>query len=386
MPKETGQDRDSRTRSLIVTTVGTSLFSNQLQGEARRQLGRNANAKGEELSPPERLALDRLAEQTEEILSQTSETELRRLSAELNCLYAYWRAADAGFSWSDHHVFLTSDTYVGKLAGDVLARHIRRRGTSAEVHPFPGLNVQDSASFHRGVQSLIRWCTETMPDYHANGFHIVFNLAGSFKVLQSYMTILGMLYADEIIYIFDSPAADLIRVPRLPLRIDEVPVLEEEAALLARMAHDYLASADEVSELPETFYELDNDGIASISDWGLLLWEQHKTQILGKRSLPLPLPLLEYQRSFLQDFQRLEPPERARIQEELVKVSQVLEADGLMGLNGSGWRYSELHQRTPEGQRIGHFRISRDMRITCISSGPRLVLRRVGHHDIEADP
>jgi hypothetical protein len=51
---------------------------------------------------------------------------------------------------------------------------------------------------------VIRWCQDTLPGYRESGYHIVFNLTGGFKSIQGWMQTLGMFYADEIVYIFET--------------------------------------------------------------------------------------------------------------------------------------------------------------------------------------
>ena len=142
----------------------------------------------------------------------------------------------------DTHFLLTTDTVQGRLAADLIAEHLRENGIShVEIIVPPGLSTRSQAAFSAGIRWVIRWCEYTMPGYCAAGYKITFNLTGSFKSLQAYMNTIGMFYADEVIYIFEGPAADLIRIPRLPIRID-LDILAEERELFALLADGFLVS------------------------------------------------------------------------------------------------------------------------------------------------
>lgn len=74
----------------------------------------------------------------------------------------------------------------------------------------------------------------------------------------------------KILYIFEAKTADLIRIPRLPIRIELQPILMERAKVFALMAKGYIASREEVTGIPEIYIDMDEQGFATLSEWGFL--------------------------------------------------------------------------------------------------------------------
>ncbi len=380
--------------NLIVSTVGTSLLTNYAAREKDQVLSTllrdTANAGEKELAPEQKKAIDRAAEVVRGVLASAGPSELPGLSAELNGLYSYY---GRGF-WQkdaalDHHVLITTDTYQGQKTADLLQEHLKSAGIkSVEVYVPVGLCTKNRTSFTAGVNEVVKWCEDTLPGYRQSRYHIVFNLVGGFKSLQGYMNTLGMFYADEIIYIFEAPTADLIRIPRLPVVMDEIPVLKEKAALFALMEQGYLASREEVAGIPEIYLDFDEtSGHAILSTWGLLIWRRNKQKILGEELLQFPA--LFYERSFKKDFDSItDRSQRARIQSDLAKASLLYRERGLEGLRrDGGFLYSNLEgEKGSSGKPVGHFRLSEGWRFTCLPDGPLLRLRRVGAHAVNENP
>lgn len=221
-----------------------------------------------------------------------------------------------------------------------------------------------------------------MPGYRQSHYRVVFNLVGGFKSLQGYMNTLGMFYADEIIYIFEAPTADLIRIPRLPVTMDDVPVLRQKASLFALMENGHLAEREEVADVPEIYLEFDQEGCCTLSTWGLLVWKRNKRKILSDGLLEFPA--LVYERSFLKDYQAIVDGDfRTDIQSTLAKVSLIYRERGLEGLRRDGGLLYEDYEnrRDSSGRKIGHFRLSQSRRVSCVPDGQVLRLCRVGEHD-----
>ena len=81
------------------------------------------------------------------------------------------------------------------------------------------LNTSSLEEFRLGIDELIKWCVGTLPGYRASGYKIVFNLVGGFKALHGYMQTLGMFYADETVYIFET-SRELLSIPRMPVDLE----------------------------------------------------------------------------------------------------------------------------------------------------------------------
>lgn len=367
--------------NLIVSTIGTSLLTNHGKGNVNTLLRDTANLQLKELSLEQRETIDSLARELDIEFSGAGNEELRRASAELNGILGYYgdEINNKQSLTKDIHFLLTTDTYQGQKAASLVENRLHSLGVGiVEVLVPPGLSTRNHGSFSLGINHVVQWCEETLPGYAGAGYRIVFNLVGGFKSLQGYMNTLGMFYAHEIIYIFEAPSADLIRIPRLPVTLDEVPVLKEKAALFALMVHGHLANREEVEGIPEIFLDSEQ-GSYTLSTWGLFIWEHEKQAILGDHLRQYPG--LIYEKSFEKDFENIrDKARRADLQSTLAKVSLLFRSRGLEGLCADTGLIYTNYQGVRE-KSIGHFRLNQDWRVSCQPSDGFLCLRHVGSHD-----
>jgi putative CRISPR-associated protein (TIGR02619 family) len=297
----------------------------------------------------------------------------------MNGLLSYYKQeSQVKLSPIDAHFLITTDTYQGKKTALLLEGYLRSMGVNVVgVIVPPGFSTKDYKSFASGINYIIKWCEESLPGYRQSRYHIVFNLVGGFKSLQGYMNILGMFYADEIIYIFEAPNTELIRIPRLPIVMDEVPVLKEKATLFALMEQGYLAKHNEILNIPEIYLEFDENRYYTLSTWGHLVWERNKEKVLGERLLEFPH--LTYRNTFIDDFYKIdENARRANIQTKLAMVSLLFGERGLEALRRDS---RLLYENYTNRDKIGHFRIDWAWRVSCYQEGNELILRHVGPHD-----
>ncbi len=372
----------ARERQLVLTTVGISLFLNSLSSEEREEggvqrLNRHANAT--ELPSDLEAFLTELVTRAEQTLTEGTVASRCLLSAELNGLYGLYED-QLQRGRNDVHVLVATDTVLGCRAAQTLEAFLRGQGiVNVQMWVPEQLSSGDNRRFSHGVQKLLRLCEETIPGYRADGYRIVFNLTGAFKSLQSYLNIAGMFYADEIVYIFEG-SKQLLRIPRLPIQID-VATLQTYCTSLALLDAGAILPHGEVAGLPEGLLDLDQHGDATLSEWGRLIWNRVRHELLQKELLPFPN--LMYEESFRRDFDRASPKERVDLQETLAKVSALLEEGGVARLKqDGGLRYEDYqNRRSADGRPIGHFRLTQGRRVSCIAEGGRLRLRHCGAHD-----
>jgi len=148
------------------------------------------------------------------------------------------------------------------------------------------------------------------------------------------------------------------------------------------MEHGYIATKDEVRGIPEIYLDCDEKGFCTLSEWGLLVWEENKRSILEATELPSFDGLL-YEKSFIRDFKQLEKIKRPDILATLAKVTLIFKDKGLMGLREHPGLQYENYQGFRE--KIGHFRLDQDWRLSCRVDGRLLRLRHVGPHDYVND-
>lgn len=364
---------------LVLSTAGISLLTNQGNAEIRSALIRAANVQTGLSEQLQSVALD-LAEQAADTLRRHDARENRRLSAELNGLYGLYDDQLA-LGRKDMHYIITTDTVLGRMAAEVVKAYLHEQALSVDIYYPPRFASDTKQAFSQGIKTLIHWCEATIPAYREKGFHVVFNLTGGFKSLQGYLNIVGMFYADAIIYIFEG-SKELLTIPRLPIRVD-IAALHESRVTLALMAQGMIFPVAQTSQIPEGLLEIDAHGMATLSDWGLLTWNRARAEILSQELLPFPR--LEYAETFQRAFNKASNEQRVDLQETLAKVAMLLEdrhGDPAVLKRDPGLQYDNYTGRqTAQGQPIGHFRLSQGRRVSCVVHQGGLVLRNFGEHD-----
>lgn len=229
---------------------------------------------------------------------------------------------------------------------------------------------------------LLDWCERTLTASNNLNRKIIFNLAGSFKSFQAYCQAIGMIYADEICYIFEGKNSELLRIPRLPLQFDHKP-LDDYKSIIARMAFGEIVSRDVLKSMPEAYLTIDENGDATLSTWGMLAWNSVKKDIMSEALIEYPK--LAYLDTFRRDYEKINDVDRkVDIQMTLAHVSLLFEQKGLFALREhGGLQYEKYVNRNDQ---LGHFRLNNDWRITCEEKDGMLSLRRVGKHEVNENP
>lgn len=301
---------------LILSTCGTSLLTNQLAGEQRRLVTQHANARSAEAVPKaDREALQALIDGLGRTLADAAPDDLAKASAELNGLLRLGGGRLPGTP--DLHWLVCTDTWLGEAVARAIAGVLERHGAGVEVRRIPDLRTDDLAEFRLAMSELARLCAEELAGYRQGGWRVVFNLTGGFKIVQGYMQALGMLYADESVYVFES-GNQLLRLPRLPVELDAEAAVARHETAFRRLAVGLPVTSAEVADDPGSLFMVVDDQ-AALTVWGELIWRQVEP---GLRASGLLAPLTD----------RLRHGERL--------------ADGLKGLTPDQWR--QLNTRLDE--------------------------------------
>ena len=375
----------------IVSTIGTSTLTNSInrenQDEAKnwgRILGMSANLKEDELSDEAKQVMKTLAKRAQEKLSHNDVATNRRASAELNGIYGIYGGSFLRNS-NDQHYLICTDTAQGQQTGKLIKDFLKNNGFSTVHIVTPAkLSTKDTNAFSDGTKELIKWLEEFVPK-PPSSYEVIFNLVGGFKSLQGYMNTFGAFYADEVIYIFES-STDLIRIPRLPIKID-TSVIENNLVKFAMMAADEMYPIEQLEGFPETLLELVADNgntFAGLSAWGTLIWNRTKADLLYKELLSFPS--LTYQNTFIRDFNREKSAkERLKLQETLAKVERLLKehSGATAGLSTDGGLQYNRYTNIPG--KIAHFNVDDGRRVSCRVRENGLMLRHYGQHDYVND-
>ena len=358
--------------TVIVSTVGTSLLGNKAGQHVKEVLQRTANLRDSELSDADRQQIAQQVEYVKQLLQASAEDGARELSAELNGIVG------GGYLGKDtKHYLLHTDTYQGKICAKLVARWLTPRVGQPKIVPLHGLSTISRDAFALGIDALLEWCDGELRRLREKHYRVVFNLTGGFKSFQAYAHTIGMLYADEICYIFEGPGSPLLRIPRLPIRVLTESV-EEHAALFVRMEKgNENPPAERVEGIPEAFFSY-REGKIVLSSWGKLILDQCLDDILARDLLEHPE--LEYAQSFRKDYERAIPQERVSLQETLAEVAVLYARNGLQALRAHrSLQYEDLENTAGN---VGHFRVTGKLRVTCRPAQRRLEMLHFGGHEI----
>lgn len=363
-------------RRVVISTIGTSLLTNQLDQQNDRQLlSKAANFTLGQTPPEVKDIIEKLKMKANDKLQQGVK-EIRRASAELNGIYGlYQEQLEQGKQ--DIHFLIATDTAQGQATANVVQTFLQTQGLNVNIYTPPGLSTASTESFSLGIDSLLEWLDECITGYENSEYKICFNLVGSFKSLQGYLNTIGMFYADEIIYIFEG-STELITIPRLPIEIKNSKI-QPYAVEFALMAQGNTVHRSKLTGVPETLiFTVDDEVI--LSNWGKLVWNRCKEQLLSKDLLEFPK--LQYDPSFRNDYKSEKNiNERVKLQETLAKVSHLyLQSNGNTSVlkNDGGLLYEDY---VGKNKSIGHFRINQGLRVSCKASEGHLSLRHYGAHD-----
>jgi putative CRISPR-associated protein (TIGR02619 family) len=257
-------------RRFVLSTVGTSLFSNVLETAERPVWSRQLNllSNTPTLPPEVAVKVDELRQRAQSRLYNSDVPARRLLSAELNGIYGLYN--DGLPSGEDVHYLIATDTALGRAAAEVVCDFLRQHNMNVSMHVPETLNTESPDSFSQGMKNLLTWCEQTIPGFRASGYEVIFNLTGGFKSLQGYLNIIGMFYADRLVYIFETGLA-LLSIPKLPIRVD-TEQLHAQADKFALLGAGASMSREEIREVPDALLRLHADGEATLSEWGALIW------------------------------------------------------------------------------------------------------------------
>jgi putative CRISPR-associated protein (TIGR02619 family) len=372
-------------KRFVLSTVGTTILNNMLNESERAEgwsgrLNQVANEHDIKAGPLDKAQeLNRRA--TAQLQSATPD-QVRRWSPELNGLYAIYDGHMV--PGVDVHWLVATDTALGRLAAEVICDHLKSMGFNATTVLPEGLSAGNTKSFSRGIKWLIKWCEECIPGYADSGYKVIFNLTGGFKILQGYLNTIGMLYANEVSYIYEG-ASQLVTIPRLPLRVD-TEQLGQFRVKLAMMAEGHVFTQADLAGLSEALLEEDG-GSETLSEWGQLIWQRVRAELLSDKE-PIHFPRLQFERSFIKDYKAINSDnERIQLNEVLAKVASSLEyhhGDTASMRQDGGLQYDNYSGHEPS---VGHFRVTQDLRVSCIADGGTLCLRHYGNEPyVNANP
>lgn len=294
---------------LNVITCGTSILSNGSSPEERKFLYASANKKEAEYTAEERAHLLAIVDrQRSKLLAPADEKTAKNLSAELNGFISYYREKDSITNApKDQHFLICTDTWQGRITAGLISEWGNSQKIMMNIVPVEDLCTSSMTSFQFGMNNLVKWCEITLPGYRQSGYQVIFNLVGGFKALQGYMQTLGMFYADETVYIFES-SKEILSIPRLPVDFSETTktIIRDNLQLIRGLMAKTLKLKD-CAPLPRAMLQVLDDE-CDLSPWGTLMFSRFQEELYGEKLLPPLLNGVQYSKSVENAATKLDPP------------------------------------------------------------------------------
>ena len=367
-------------RRVVISTLGTSLLTSQINRNSDPSswlniLWNSGNYTTEELKKYHLDAqniINVLKERAIEKLNNGDIRKIRLASAELSVIYALYQG-NLEQGKQDYHFLIASDTAISTEIANIIQQFLTSQGLNVQIYLPKGFSTASSEAFNDGIDELLVWLDDIASNFRNSGYRISFNLVASSRVLQAYMDIIGMLYADELIYILEGSNPKLINIPKMPIQIDTSIINPVKFALMEAGSINLLHTQD----IPEKFiFVVDNEAI--LSNWGTLIWKKCKDDFLSGDLLYFPG--LAYEESFRNGYNKIKNwQDRVKLQETLARVSYLLtkaNGDTTILRQDGGLQYTKFQNID-----LYHFQVSQNLRVSCIFSDGTLRLRKYGSHD-----
>lgn len=300
---------------LILSTCGTSVLSNAYR-QVHPYISQYSNAKTpDEIDQPAESELKTAIVQAKDQLSTANLQQAAKLSAELNALIHFYNFQP--FPPQDHHLLLCTDTWLGEESAKLVKEYLKQKMkiNIVGVYRQKDLRTDDLESFHMGLAELVRDLGPILIGYHKEGFKVIFNLTGGFKSIQGFLQALSPIYADEIIYIFESQAA-LLRIPRLPMCLEATDQVRQNLTAIRRLS---LGLPVEVANLrgATDLLVMQINGQMTLSPWGEVIWQQTKPTLYGKQLWESPYEHLVFGPHFDKNVNNLLPDRLRQVNERI---------------------------------------------------------------------
>ncbi|MEH2363918.1 putative CRISPR-associated protein [Nostoc sp.] len=392
-------------RRLVISTVGTSLLTNEINERKDSKswitdLNKTANWTQEKIENSSdyshvfsKIILP-LRSRVENKLNNSNIVEIREMSAELNGIYGlYDEQLSKGNQ--DMHYLIATDTLQGQVTAEIVQNFLRSKGICIDIFTPKGFSTDNNESFTNGIDELLNWIEDIIPEFKYKIYNICFNLVGGFKAIQGFANTIGMFYANEIIYIFEG-SSTLIKIPRLPIKIDTSVIKPVEFALMAA-ENNISIRVSQLPKVPESLLFICDDE-ATLSNWGKLTWNNCKHDLFIQDLLEFPF--IVYEESFKKDYKRRTVDEKNKyeLHNALAEISATM-----LKFNGDTSRINpRLKYKRYEGEQkcegglkkneIDHFYLNKDdaWRVSCVVKEIKnseqkktnvLHMRHFGEHD-----
>jgi putative CRISPR-associated protein (TIGR02619 family) len=305
---------------LLVSTCGTSIFTNRATEGDRERITKLANRTENELPQQELEFLDGLERRKRDELLGADEQERRKMSAELNGIAA---TLDRWPAERVVHYLIHSDTAIGKRCANLIKEILRPGSQNVFKYSTAGLRTDDLTNFRAALDDLTKQILDDVSKYRERKYSIIFNLTGGWKSVNAYLQVIAMVSADQCVFIFEGTPS-LLSIPVLPLELSPRQKFEEHLSVFRRLEAGYRVGAEEARGVPASLLtEVDGDVV--ISEWGKVQWLKERPKLLARRLCDPLSRRLRLDKKVQREFENLEEERKVQVNEVFDRLAAHLD-------------------------------------------------------------
>ncbi len=310
----------------IVSTCGTSLLTYNKSKDDREFIYSTANCAEEKLSPEDKSKIDRFVEEGKEELIKASSAKKRKMSAEMNGLIGLFEKEER--QKNDICRFLHTDTYQGSETARVISSVVQEQMNvkNCEAIKVQDLNMSNFQQFNLGLSELAKRLPEECTGYHEKGYKVIFNLVGGFKTFQGFMQIIGMLYADLSVYIFEGENSPILEIPSLPLQLNDdcwKDIFEKNLTFFRELSWNNKYTSKPDDNIPDILL-MNIEEEWSLSPWGEIVWGNFKKKHYGDKLFESPSANISFTPNFYKKAEKFDRERKFTLNERIDDLDRYL--------------------------------------------------------------
>lgn len=141
-------------RKVILSTVGTSLLTNQVAEEQRKEFFNMSNLKEKDYSDVLIKSIEEIKIILNDKLQKATELDARKLSAELNGILGIYGSFPKASQ--DVHILITTDTYQGMVTAKIIEDYITAKGFSVLNYTPKNLTTENKKKLHKWYKRFVK--------------------------------------------------------------------------------------------------------------------------------------------------------------------------------------------------------------------------------------
>lgn len=366
---------------LIISTCGTSILTNNTTQEIRNLLNKYTNStnSSEVANNDLNIINQHIQDRKAHIINNQNLQEIAKLSAELNGILRIYNFNIREEEKKDFHMLICTGTYLGEKCAEIVKEWLEQQAgfSNVQICKIKDLKTDDIESFHFGISELVKFCDEILKGYKQKNYHIIFNLTGGFKSIQGIMLTIGMFYADECVYVFET-GEHLLRIPKIPVELNIENTIKQNINLFRKLSLGISENIAEYANIGDNILFIRINNEIALSAWGELVWRNVKDKIYSEELLQEPISKIRFSESFKKQVNDL-PKDRIRqINLQIDKLCRFITRRE----NPDSLNFKPL-RGNPQGNSTHEFYAWSDRdakRIFCHYEGEEIVIDNLGEH------